>query len=234
MFSRTRDLYDAVYSWKDYPREARVLRQVIAREGISEGASFLDVACGTGAHIPHLRFAYAIEGMDLDPGMLEIAREKNPGIVFHQADMTDFDLGKKFDVVACLFSSIAYTRTRSRLAQAIGTMAKHLMPSGVMFIEPFVPPERWAGYTPNGQYVDQPRMKLCRMVYSERTGNEVAMTFHYVVSRPEGVEYLTETHEIGLFDAADYQAAFAAAGLIARHDGEGLMGRGAYIARFAS
>ncbi len=232
MFSRTQDLYDAVYSWKDYPREARILREVITREGITEGASFLDVACGTGAHIPHLRFAYEIEAMDLDAGMLEIAREKNPGIAFHQGDMTDFDLGTKFDVVACLFSSIAYTRTPDRLSAAIVTMAKHLKPSGVMFIEPFVTPEKWAHYTPNGQYVDH-RIKICRMSYFERTGKEIALTFHYLVSRAEGVEYLTEQHDIVLFDDADYQSAFAAAGLAARHDAEGLMRRGAYIARFA-
>jgi SAM-dependent methyltransferase len=233
MFTKTQDLYDSVYSWKDYPREARILRQVIAREGIAEGASFLDVACGTGAHIPHLRFVYEIEGMDLDPGMIEIAREKNPGIVFHQGDMTEFDRGTKFDVVACLFSSIAYTRTPERLAAAIGAMAKHLKPSGVMFIEPFIAPDKWAGYSPNGQYVDH-RTKICRMTHSERMGNEVALTFHYLVSRPEGVEYLTERHDIGLFADADYQAAFTAAGLSARHDEEGLMRRGAYIARFAS
>ena len=234
MFSRTQDLYDAVYSWKDYPREARILRHEIARAGGADGASFLDVACGTGAHIPHLRFAYNIEGMDLDPGMLEVAREKNPGIVFHHGDMTSFDLGKTFDVVACLFSSIAYTRTPDRLIASINAMAKHLKPSGVMFIEPFIAPEKWAGYAPNGDFVDRRPTKICRMVHSERTGNTVSMTFHYLVSRPEGVEYLAEQHDIGLFADADYQAAFAAAGLIARHDDEGLMRRGAYIAQFAS
>lgn len=231
MFSRTQDLYDAVYSWKDYPREARVLREVIAREGISEGASFLDIACGTGAHIPHLRFAYEIEGLDLDPGMLGVAREKNPGIAFHQGDMTNFDLGRKFDIVACLFSSVAYTRTPDRLAAAVARMAAHLKPSGVLFIEPFIAPDKWKGYEPNGQYVDH-RIKICRMVHSERTGNEVALSFHYLVSRPEGIEYLTERHDIGLFANSDYQAAFAAAGLIATHDDEGLMRRGAYIARW--
>jgi len=235
MFSRTQDLYDAVYSWKDYPREARILQREIARAGIAEGASLLDVACGTGGHIPHLRFAYDVEGMDLDPGMLEIAREKNPGIAFHRGDMSDFDLGKKFDIVACLFSSIAYTRTPDRLAAAITAMAKHLKPSGAMFLEPFIPPEKWAEYTPNGQYADQPRgSKIARMIYSERSGNEVVMTFHYLISRPGGVAYLNERHEIGLFSDADYQSAFSAAGLIARHDNEGLMGRGAYTARFAS
>ena len=157
MFSRTQNFYDAVYWWKDYAREASLLREWIARSGIEEGASLLDVACGTGSHIPHLRFAYQIEGVDLDEGMLAIAREKNPGIPFHQEDMLTFDLGRKFDVVACLFSSVAYTKTPDRLTQAIGTMARHMNPNGIMIIEPFVAPENWRGYTANGQYVDNPR-----------------------------------------------------------------------------
>jgi SAM-dependent methyltransferase len=234
MFSRTQDLYDAIYSWKDYAREANLLSEKLAQAGTREGASLLDVACGTGAHIPHLRYRFAVEGLDLDPGMLKLAREKNPGIAFHQGDMTSFDFRREFDVVACLFSSIAYTRTPDRLAQAIGAMARHLAPDGFLVIEPFVVPENWRGYTPNGQYVDHPNLKICRMTHSERHGNEIAMTFTYVVSSLDGVEHFAERHDIGLFGEADYQRAFAAAGLVATHDKLGLMGRGLYIARKAA
>ena len=234
MFSHTQSLYDAIYSWKDYSRDARTLHEWIASCGISDGARFLDVACGTGAHIPHLRFAYQIEGLDLDEGMLGIARESNPGIPFHQGDMTNFDLGKRFDIVACLFSSIAYVRTPELLSKTIATPARHLKPAGVLFIEPFIAPYKWNGYAPNAQYVDHPGLKICRMTHSVRTGNEVAMTFHYIVSDAEGVRHMTERHDIGLFDHPDYASAFAAAGLIANHHEEGLMGRGMYIAQFAT
>jgi ubiquinone/menaquinone biosynthesis C-methylase UbiE len=234
VFSHTQSLYDAIYSWKDYSRDARALRKWIASCGIPEGASLLDVACGTGAHVPHLRFSYDVEGLDLDAGMLKIARERNPGITFHQGDMVDFDLGKKFDIVACLFSSIAYACTPEGMSRAVATMARHLEPKGVLFVEPFVAPYKWNGYTPNAQLVDHPRLKICRMTHSVREGNEVAMTFHYIVSDGEGVRHMTERHDIGLFDHSDYSRAFAAAGLTTAHEKEGLMGRGLYIARFVS
>ena len=69
-FGRSQRLYDAVYSWKDYAAEAERLQPHL------RGTSILDVACGTGGHIPHLRGAYEVVGVDIDPGMLDIAREK--------------------------------------------------------------------------------------------------------------------------------------------------------------
>ena len=54
------------------------------------------------------------------------------------ADMTSFDLGRRFDVVTCLFSSIGYVGTAERLDQAIATMAAHLEPGGTLIVEPWL------------------------------------------------------------------------------------------------
>src|SRR5262249_46666691 len=106
MFTKTAEFYDAIYSWKNYERESKLLIDLIGRHKRSTGNSLLDVACGTGAHIAHLKGLFAIEGLDLDDQMLAIARAKHPEIRFHRADMIDFDLGREFDVVVCLFSAI--------------------------------------------------------------------------------------------------------------------------------
>src|SRR6476620_1453307 len=108
MFTKSARIYDALYAWKDYAVEAQRLRDIIQGRGLSDGATLLDVACGTGAHIAHLKQYYLVEGLDLDPVLLEVARERNPEIVFHQGDMAHFKLGRRFDVVTCLFSSIGY------------------------------------------------------------------------------------------------------------------------------
>src|SRR4026207_2400263 len=98
MFSRSARLYDAVYaSIRDYPREAAELDRLIQER--SPGArTLLDVACGTGAHLEHLA-GYEAEGLDLDPEMLAVARERLPKGAFHEGDMVDFVLGERFDVV---------------------------------------------------------------------------------------------------------------------------------------
>lgn len=229
MFSKSAQIYDAVYSAKDYPGEARRLKVFIAEHRRSAGNTLLDIACGTGGHVPYLRDEYAYEGLDLDPQMLTIARERNPGIAFHQGDLCDFDLGRQFDVVACLFSSIGYTGVVATLEQAVATMARHLLPGGVLLIGPFFPPEAWHVGEPHAIFVDQPNLKIARMNVSGRRDNIALLDFHYLVATPDGIEDFTEHHELGLFTDAEYRHAFTSAGLDVTHDPEGLIGRGLYI-----
>src|SRR5215831_13337905 len=119
MFTKSPRFYDAIYATKDYAAEARRLKRFNTAHKRSAGIALLDIDCGTGDHVPYLRDEFAYEGLDLDPEMLAVARQRFSDIPFHQGDMVDFALGRQFDVVTCLFSSIAYTRTAMRLRQAI-------------------------------------------------------------------------------------------------------------------
>jgi SAM-dependent methyltransferase len=231
MFTKSQRFYDAIYSGKDYAAEAERLKRYIADHKRSPGRALLDVACGTGGHVPYLRDDFAYEGLDLDPGMLALAREHYPNIPFHQGNMLDFDLGRTFDVVTCLFSSIGYARTVPGLRQAIGNLARHVAPGGVLVVGPFFAPEDWVPGQPHAMFVDQPDLKLARINVSgvDPTGRIAILDFHYLVGTPAGVEYVTERQELGLFTEADYRAAFAAAGLAVTFDAEGLVGRGEYI-----
>ena len=66
MFRPSARIYDAVYSWKDYPRETALVHELV--QARKPGAStLLDVACGTGAHLAELRRWYRCEGVDLEP-----------------------------------------------------------------------------------------------------------------------------------------------------------------------
>lgn len=229
MFRKTARFYDAIYSWKDYRTEVDRLDRLI--RGRDPGArTLLDVACGTGKHLELLKDAYEVEGVDLDPSMLDIARERLPGVPLHEGDMTSFDLGKRFDVVTCLFSSVAYARTPDRLASAIASMARHLGPGGVLIVEPFFPPEQWDEGHLHAIFVDEEDLKISRVSLSEPAAPEITMSFHYLVGTPEDVAYFTEDHTVGLFTHEQYLEAFRAAGLEPEHDAEGLMGRGLYVA----
>jgi SAM-dependent methyltransferase len=231
MFGRSARVYDAVYAFKDYDAEAEHVRALIT--ATSPGAStLLDVACGTGQHLDRLRHWFAVEGVDLDPGLLDVARERlGPSVALHLADMTSLGLGRSFDVVTCLFSSIGYVGTVDRLNDAVSAMAAHLDRAGLLIIEPWLAPDVWETGRPHLLTVDEPDLKVARMTFPERYGRLAVMSFDYLVATPRGVERFSERHETGLFTDREYRQAFEAAGLTVEHDAHGLIGRGLYIGR---
>ncbi len=228
MFSRSARFYDAVYAFKDYEAECRLLRERVDGR-LPSARTLLDVACGTGKHLACLRPRYEVEGLDVDPDLLAVARERLPEVPLHEADMVEFDLGRPFDVVTCLFSSIGYVRTRAGLRRAVASMARHLASPGLLLVEPWIHPNRWEPSGPYASFVDEPDLKLARMNVSPPAGDTVVLDLHYLVGSREGVEYFTERHELGMFDHEEYLEAFRAADLLVEHDPEGLMGRGLYL-----
>ncbi|QIF02172.1 class I SAM-dependent methyltransferase [Roseimicrobium sp. ORNL1] len=232
MHAGTAELYDAIYTrMKDYRGEAEKVRTWI--EKLRPGArSVLDVACGTGEHAKHLCADYQIDGLDLNGDYLAAAHQKNPQGQHEVADMTCFDLQKKYDAVLCLFSAIGYALTVEKLNAAIRCMADHLAPQGALIVEPWLTPEKWKAGRPHLVSFEEENFKICRMnttgVRGERTS---FMQFHYLVGRPEGVTHFTEDHELGLFTKAEMLDAFRNAGLKPEHDEAGIFGRGLYFAR---
>src|SRR4051812_27400295 len=125
-------LYDEIYTrMKNYGEEAAKIDTRI-RAAHPEAKTILDVACGTAEHARHLKSRYRLDGIDLSEDFLGIARKKNPECGYFQADMTNFTLSAKYDVVMSLFSSIGYVLTEERLVQALTQFAKHLNPGGIV------------------------------------------------------------------------------------------------------
>lgn len=230
MFTRTQRYYDAVYSWKDYASEASRILEIIDGHFPEGAGALLDVACGTGAHLELLRDHIPVEGIDLDPEMVEIARARNPGIPIHTGDMEGFELGRQFAVVICMFSSIGYLEGDERLRRAIANFARHLRPGGLLLVEPWLDPEKYQPRAlPDLFTVELEDMKIARMARVERAGSRTTILFHYVIGTAEGIEHIEEEHLTWLFTQDQYEDAFRAAGLSVRHDPEGVDGRGLYI-----
>jgi ubiquinone/menaquinone biosynthesis C-methylase UbiE len=231
MFSKSAQYYDEIYASidKDYFAEAKKAHKIIQKHKQSKGKLLLDVACGTGAHAGPLSKYYKVEGLDLDPAMLSVARTKHPKITFHQGDMTDFDLGHQFDVIVCLFSSIGYVKRKSRLKKAIKTMNRHLLPGGVLLIEPWFTPKQWHPGRAFMTQVNKPDLKIVRMSRSGQRGKISFIEFQYLIGTSKGIEHHTEIHELGLFTHKEYMDSFKAAGLNFTHDSKGLDERGLYI-----
>ena len=215
MFHNTAHVYDLVYdlSGKDYGAESQVIEELIRTR--SPGAStLLDVACGTGGHLIHLRQPFDVAGLDLDGNMLDIARQRLPDVDLVKGDMRSFDLGRRFDAIVCLFGSIGYLPDRTALIDAIGCMSRHLAAGGVLIIDGWVRPSAWKD-PGTVQLVSGKRdgLAVARVGRSERQGTKTILELHHLVGSASSVDHLVDRHELTLFTDQEYREAFAAAGL---------------------
>ena len=229
MYQKFAAVYDAIYSFKDYAAESEKIA-AIAAEKQPAAKSLLDVACGSGAHLQHLRAHYACTGLDLSEDLLTVAREKLPDVQFAHGDMRTFDLGRQFDVVTCLFAAIGYMTTLSDLRLAIANMAKHVASGGVMIIEPWITRENFRSGLFHLMTAETETMKIARANTSRIEGDTSVMDFHFMVVSKDGVDLFEEEHRMGLFRVEDHIAAFEDAGMSAAFDEQGLIGRGLYVA----
>jgi SAM-dependent methyltransferase len=212
-------IYDLLYTGtgiKDYPAESAELRRII--EELSPGAkTLLDVACGTGAHLAELRLWYEVEGADLSPAMLAVARDRLPGIQLHEADMRTIDLGRTFDVVICLFSSIGYITDPPEMRSAVARLAAHVAPGGVLILDGWVRPGDWReGFRPQPDIAQDDETLVVRLSFARREGNVTDMDMHHLVQTAEGIDYFVENHRLALTPTQDYVSAVEDAGLAAR------------------
>lgn len=231
MFSESATYYDKIYSFKDYRAEALKLLSIISEYLCSEENRLLDVACGTGRHIEYLKELFEVEGLDISQELLDLARRRNPGITFHHADMMNFDLHRKFHVITCLFSSIGYLKTRDNLAHAVDCMTRHLLPGGILVIEPWFTPDAWHPGTVHSLFIDEPDLKIARVNTSLADGRLSFFDLHYLIGTPQGTDHFVEHHELGLFETDEIRAVLANAGLEVTYYSKGLIGRGLFIGR---
>jgi SAM-dependent methyltransferase len=229
MFTKSAEFYDAIYSWKDYAAESELVGRFIDQYKRSSGSTLLEAACGTGHHSQYLQQRFQVEGFDLDNEMLKVARQRCPNVTFRQADLVNFEMGKQYDVVTCLFSSIGYTATVDKLNRAMKQIAAHLLIGGVAIIEPWFTPDQWESRHVAARFVDLPDLKIARMNVSYTEDGVSVLDFHYMIGTPQGIEEFTEIHRLGLFTDAQYRNAFDQAGLELHHDAQGLDGRGLYL-----
>ncbi len=206
--------YDDLYVKPErYEREAASAMSLVETYKFSGGNDLLDVACGTGGHIPYWRDHYRVAGLDISPAMLALAAANFPDVEFHLGDMLDFDLGRDFDALMCLYGSIGFVRTPANLNKALAAFARHLKPGGVLCLTPWSTQE---DFTPAvvTDVVKHPHVQIARMENVKlKEPGLVEVDFHHLVARDGEVSYHRQSVEIGLFSERQYRDAISRAGL---------------------
>ena len=101
-----------------------------------EPATVLDAGCGTGrVAIELARRGIDVVGTDLDPGMLDSAREKAPGLDWQLGDLVDVEIVdvdgtiRTFDVVAMPGNVMIFLAPGTETT-VLANLARHMAPDG--------------------------------------------------------------------------------------------------------
>jgi len=219
MYDKSARIYDLLYvgsGIKDYGAEAVELHRIIQGAN-SKAHSLLDVACGTGAHLGELRKWYTVEGVDQSPAMLAVAQSRLPGVPLHVADMRTLELGRSFDAVLCLFSSIGYVTEPAEMRSTIGRLAAHVAPGGVLILDGWVRPDLWRDdFRGEPDIAHDDEVMVVRLAFTRRNGSITELDMHHLVRTKAGIEHFAESHRLALTPTADYVSAVESAGLTAR------------------
>jgi len=79
---------------------------------------------------------YNLLGLDISEEMIDIAKSKNiPNSEFKVGDMSNFNLGKKFDSCISMFSSFVYLRDNKQLETSFKSIKEHLKSGGLFVLD---------------------------------------------------------------------------------------------------
>jgi SAM-dependent methyltransferase len=128
IYSEEAELYDIAFDW-DLSDEAAWL---VERLG-PDCRSVLEPGCGSGRMLAALAArGLEVVGIDTSEEMLALAQARGCEVV--RADMTDFDLGRRFDGAVSVVSTVGVLGV-SGLGPHLEAMARHLEPGARYLVQ---------------------------------------------------------------------------------------------------
>lgn len=136
-YSELAPYLDFICTLESRNKDVQALRKLIRRHLKSDGNKLLDVACGIGLEDKYLKKTFQITGMDLHQGVLEIARQRNPDIIYLTGDMRTFRLESRYDIITC-FDAMCYLKNYTELRKTLKNFRRHLVKGGLLifYIDP--------------------------------------------------------------------------------------------------
>ena len=212
-FSLFATYYDQIYlKMKDYESESQAIENTIRKFEKKPSKTILDVGCGTGEHLKYLSRRFRCRGIDISKKMIDAAKAKVPDADFEVADMINFRLKAKFDVVTSLFSSIGYVQNIQNLTRTLTNFHTHLNNSGLVIVEPWVFKKDFLRERFSIDTYEDEKLKLVRMGTSRLTRSHWLVHFHYLIGAHDRIEYRREIHKMLAAEYEDYISAFKMAG----------------------
>lgn len=102
---QTADSYDQIaWRWngEEFDRANGIAQHRRALQFVDRKHSAIDVGCGSSGRILDLMIdeGFAVEGLDISPEMIRLARLRHPSETFHLADICTWEFSRQYDFIS--------------------------------------------------------------------------------------------------------------------------------------
>ncbi len=134
-YSKFAEIYDVLMEDVPYSKIADLVDAKIKKYNIKNNI-VLDLACGTGTLTKKLaEKGYEMIGADASAEMLQMAQEKNPGTLFLNQPMEDFELYGTVGAIVCSLDSVNYLLDDESLYKTFRLCNNYLEPHGLLIFD---------------------------------------------------------------------------------------------------
>ncbi|PMR62665.1 SAM-dependent methyltransferase [Verrucosispora sp. ts21] len=110
----------------------RAMLDLFAELTLTVGAEVADVGCGTGRLLPYLASrGLSPRGVDLSPGMVQVARREHPGFGYEVADLRQLPFGDASLAGVVCWYSLIFLAPGARV-RAFAELARVVRPGGYL------------------------------------------------------------------------------------------------------
>lgn len=128
VYDEIADLYDEVL-WNDMPYNDEIDKFV----SLLNGRDVLDIGCAMGSFTKYVSDkGYNVDGIDISPKLIEIAKRKVPSANFQVMDMLDLKIDKLYDGIMFINSTIHVEK--KDMLDMFKNVSKLLKEDGTLFI----------------------------------------------------------------------------------------------------
>jgi SAM-dependent methyltransferase len=100
------------------------------------GSSILEIGCGNGRIASRLaNHGFRVSGIDCSRAMLEEARKNSAQVEWVEADVRNFDLGKKFQLITFPFDGLQHLLSLQDIESGLNCIKNHLNNNGRFVVD---------------------------------------------------------------------------------------------------
>lgn len=185
LYNELAEIVDVSWNRKDYANEVKFIVDIFKKYKLKPKLIY-DVACGSGSHSKILlEKGFNVVGVDMNKGMIKVAKKKFPKLRIYQQDMRKLKMRKKADCIITLFNAINHFSTYNDFEMMLKSYWKNLNSEGLVIFDTMFDQRNWLDEFHNARIIKKDNLVIGKVDRSFRVNKNFGFV-HQVFTVFEG------------------------------------------------